>query len=159
MLFSLAPTSFKPKKKRKVVAHRERKHSPALAPDTPAVNLMGGSSVPPKDGSFPLPSQSSQPDASTPVVQERAESSHREGIPFVNLEEEIPSFEEKFKVKKEAFDEDGYIHEWAKNQFVGVPPPSSSRWPQGGAVIWNNYAFYPQLVMNDGIAHLGVHFL
>ena len=93
-----------------------------------------------------------------PDVRERADATHGEGPSFVNHDEDVPSFEEKFKVKEEAFDEDGYMHDWAKNQFVGVPPPSSSRWPPGGFVIRNIYAFCPRYVMNDGLTHLGIAF-
>ena len=109
---SLGTASLK-KKKRKYPLRREPKASPSIAPDTLAANMTGEYSIPSKEGDYPLPSQTSQPDTAP------------EGGPsFATPDENIPSFEEKFKVKEEAFDEDGYMHSWAKSQFVGVPSSS-----------------------------------
>ena len=67
-----------------MLAHREPKRSPAVAPSTPAANISGDQSVPPKEEDFPLASQPSQPDTSMPDVQERAEATFGEGPSFVD---------------------------------------------------------------------------
>ena len=48
-----------------------------------------------------------------PDVQEREETDNAAGSSFVP-DESTPSFDEKFKVKEECFDDEGYIRDWAK---------------------------------------------
>ena len=123
---SLSPVLLKfAKKRQKTVVHREKlKKSPIIAPTTPAPPKPEEYSIPPKDGSFPLPSQgapsqgeSSQPDTSVADVGERVEPRPTTKPSFV-LDESVPSFEENFKIKEEYFDDEGYMHQWAKKHFA-----------------------------------------
>ena len=144
-----------------MLAHREPKKSPVVAPSTPAATNTEEYSIPLRDDEFPLPSQQSQPsqpDASMSDVQERADAAPEAGPSFVNIDESVPSFEDKFKVKEEYFDEEGYMHQWAKKHFVGVPPSHPHKWSEDGIVIRNNYSFSPRQVMNDGLGHMGITF-
>ena len=107
-----------------MLAHREPKKSPAIAPTTPEATNKEEYSIPLKDEEFPLPSQQSQPsqpDTSMPDMREWADAAPEARLSFVNIDESVPSFEDKFKVKEEYFDEKGYMQKWAKKHFVGVP--------------------------------------
>jgi len=108
---------------------------------------------------FPLPSQGepSQPDASIPDVRERAEAENVAGPSFVP-DESVPTFDKDFKVKEEYFNDEGYMHKWAKKHFVGVPTCWTRSLPMGGLIIRNNYSFSPRQILSEGLTHMGVSF-
>ena len=90
-------------------------------------------------------------------VRERAETDNTAGPSFVP-DESVPKFDENFKVKEEYFDDEGYIHPWAKKHFVGVPSSWTRPLLEGGLVIQNNYTFSPRQVISDGLTHMGISF-
>ena len=92
-----------------------------------------------------------------PDVLERAEPDNAAGPSFVPYES-APSSDEKFKVKEECFDDESYIHDWAKKQFIGVPLSWTCTLPMGGLIIQNNYSFSPRQVLCDGLTHMGITF-
>ena len=89
-----------------------------------------------------------------PDVQERAEPDNAAGPSFVP-DESVLTFDENFKVKEEYFDDEGYMHKWAKKHFVGVLSSWTRPLSRGGLIIRNNYTFSPRHVISDGLTHMG----
>jgi len=112
------------------------------------------------DGTYVSPEgagQPSQPEAPMAGVSERAAALAESFLYQREETMDLATFEAeaRARVKQEAFDNEGYLLPGYVDQFVGVPPPtSSSRHPTGSFVVRNGYVFRPKEVMDEGFSFL-----